>query len=159
MGPAWHVFYDRLARSPRVAAYVSSMADGSGGDDSCSADDTALPLDSSRMDSWSATRWVARIADQYGLAKSGENPARNAPPRRTRTTSTRHGLAAVSVDGGRETVVDYYSAVRAEAQVVYRSRLLAPGDHMLTLRVLGQRSPAASGTTVSLDRVRAVDAG
>jgi hypothetical protein len=31
------------------------------------------------MDSWSATRWITRIAHQYGLLAGGENPGYGLP--------------------------------------------------------------------------------
>jgi len=60
-------------------AYISSVADNSGGNDSCQPADTTLPLTSPAMDTWSATRWITRIARQYGLTIGGENPGLNLP--------------------------------------------------------------------------------
>jgi len=79
-GAVWSVFYAHLPNRGRVMAYITSMADGSGGDDTCQPADRSLRLTDRRADSWSATRWISRIADQYGLAKSGENPGWNFPP-------------------------------------------------------------------------------
>jgi hypothetical protein len=33
-----------------------------------------VPLDSPDIHSWSATRWITRLAHEYGFAVGGENP-------------------------------------------------------------------------------------
>lgn len=73
-GAAWSVLYRQLPRRPGLVAYVSSVADTSGDDDSCTADDDATSLDSPDVERWSATRWITRIAHEYGYPVSGENP-------------------------------------------------------------------------------------
>ncbi len=73
-GAAWQVFYAGLPRRPDVVAYVSSVADGSGGDDDCQPGDDAVPLDAATPGSWSATRWIATLARRNGFAAAGENP-------------------------------------------------------------------------------------
>ena len=55
-------------------AYVLSVADGSGGDDSCTPSDRDVALDAPTVQDWSATRWTSRVADEYGFPKRGENP-------------------------------------------------------------------------------------
>jgi hypothetical protein len=62
-----------------VIAYVSSVADESGDNDTCQPSDDSLPLSSPEMDSWSATRWIARIANAYGMLVGGENPGYGQP--------------------------------------------------------------------------------
>jgi len=74
VGAVWNVYYSKLWYKSRVIAYVSSVADESGGNDSCQPSDDSLPLSSPEMDSWSATRWIARIANAYGMLVGGENP-------------------------------------------------------------------------------------
>ncbi len=64
-----------------------------------------------------------------------------------------HGIAAVSVDGGAETMVDLYRATRAEQQAGYVSPVLAAGSHTVRVRVTGTRSAAATGTVVNADRI------
>jgi hypothetical protein len=56
--------------------YVSSMADQSGSpvNNTCQSSDDSVSLSSSTADSWSATRWLSRLADQYGFLKMGEPP-------------------------------------------------------------------------------------
>ncbi len=75
----WDLYYAQLPNKANVMAYISSVADRSGGNDSCQPGDTSLSLTSDTMDSWSATRWISRIAHQYGLAVSGENPGYRMP--------------------------------------------------------------------------------
>ncbi|WP_142058272.1 hypothetical protein [Pseudonocardia kunmingensis] len=72
-GAAWDLFYSRLPERGDLVAYVSSVADGSGGDDGCAPNDDAVALDSDEVEDWSATRWIARVAREYGLPLSGEN--------------------------------------------------------------------------------------
>ncbi len=58
-----------------------------------------MALTSSTMDSWSATRWITRIAGQYGLAVGGENPGYGLPASidsfYTNTSST--GMMATAI--------------------------------------------------------------
>lgn len=65
---------------------------------------------------------------------------------------TGNGIAAISVDGGPEQRVDYYGAPRVGEQLQYVSRTLAPGAHTLTVRVTGEKNPAASAPVISVDR-------
>lgn len=74
MGVAWQAFYAGLPRRPDVVAYVSSVADGSGGDDDCQPGDDAVGLDTAAPGSWSAVRWIASLARRNGFAVAGENP-------------------------------------------------------------------------------------
>ena len=79
VGAVWDRYYAMLPTKTNVVAYISSVADGSGGQDSCQPGDTSLPLTSRAMDTWSATRWISRIARQYGLLTGGENPGFGIP--------------------------------------------------------------------------------
>jgi hypothetical protein len=79
VGAVWNLYYAQLPAKTNVMAYISSVADNSGGNDSCQPADTTLPLTSPAMDSWSATRWITRIARQYGLTAGGENPGLGLP--------------------------------------------------------------------------------
>jgi Beta-galactosidase len=74
VGAVWDRYYAMLPNKSKVVAYVSSVADTSGNDDSCQASDGSLPLTSPAMDTWSATRWISRIAAANGLLVGGENP-------------------------------------------------------------------------------------
>jgi hypothetical protein len=79
VGAVWDRYYAMLPDKAKVIAYISSVADGSGYNDTCQAEDTLLPLTDNTMDSWSATRWISRIARQYGLPVGGENPGYGKP--------------------------------------------------------------------------------
>jgi hypothetical protein len=74
VGAAWQELYARLPSRPDLVAYSTSVADGSGDNDTCAASDRAVPLDASEIETWSASRWITRIAAEHGLAVSGENP-------------------------------------------------------------------------------------
>jgi hypothetical protein len=74
--PSW---VSSLPNKAKVVAYVSSVADQSGNDDSCQSSDITTPLTSNTMDSWSATRWISRIAHQQALLIGGENPGYGIP--------------------------------------------------------------------------------
>jgi hypothetical protein len=79
VGAVWDRYYSMLPSKDRVIAYISSVADNSGGNDSFRASDNTLSLTNNAMDSWSATRWISRIAHQYGLLVGGENPGLGLP--------------------------------------------------------------------------------
>jgi hypothetical protein len=79
VGAVWDRYYNMLPNKTNVIAYISSVADLSGNDDSCQASDASLPLTSPAMDSWSATRWISRIAAANKLATGGENPGYGIP--------------------------------------------------------------------------------
>jgi hypothetical protein len=79
VGAVWDRYYAMLPNKVNVIAYISSVADQSGGNDSCQGADTSVPLTSGTMDSWSATRWISRIAAADNLPAGGENPGRGMP--------------------------------------------------------------------------------
>lgn len=82
-GVDWPRIYDLVAGfAPpgRVVAYVTSVGDDSGGNRGCEPGDRTVPLDAERTDSWSATRWISRIAADHGFAVAGENPGYTASP-------------------------------------------------------------------------------
>jgi hypothetical protein len=79
VGAVWDRYYSMLPNKTNVIAYISSVADLSGNDDSCQSGDTSLALTSSTMDSWSATRWISRIAAANNLGTGGENPGYGIP--------------------------------------------------------------------------------
>jgi len=80
VGAVWNLYYAGLPNKANVIAYISSVADQSGGNDSCTAADDSLPLTSTTMDAWSATRWISRIAVANSLLIGGENPGYGLPP-------------------------------------------------------------------------------
>jgi len=64
-----------------------------------------------------------------------------------------HGIGAVSIDGGSETMIDFYVAKRAGNQLMWTSPKLSPGSHTFKLRVTGTKNASSSDTFVALDRV------
>jgi hypothetical protein len=74
VGAVWNLYYAQLPSKVNVIAYISSVADQSGGNDSCQPSDDTLPLTDTAMDAWSATRWISRIAVANSLLIGGENP-------------------------------------------------------------------------------------
>jgi lysophospholipase L1-like esterase len=70
-----------------------------------------------------------------------------------------HGIAAVSIDGGAETLVDAYSATRKDDVLLWSSPVLAAGNHTLKVRTTGSKNASASGTFVVGDRVDVIDGG
>ena len=81
-----------LPTKTNVIAYISSVADKSGGNDNCARPPTTtqLPHHPRRMDSWSATRWIsAGSPTTYGLAGRRREPRpRTSPPASTPSTPT-----------------------------------------------------------------------
>lgn len=76
-GAAWHRVIAKITDTTKVVAYVSSMADGSGWDDTCQGSDGSVAVTAPAIGLWSAARWISYLADRRGLAKNGENPGRN----------------------------------------------------------------------------------
>jgi hypothetical protein len=99
VGAVWNLYYAMLPTKTNVIAYISSVADNSGGNDDCQPSDATTPLTSSTMDSWSATRWISAIAHHEGLAVGGENPGYGLPSSLdsfyTNTSST--GMMAAAI--------------------------------------------------------------
>ena len=99
VGAVWQLYYAGLPSKTNVIAYISSVADNSGGNNLCTPADDSQPLTSPALDTWSATRWITRIAAQYGLPVAGENPGLNLPASLdtfyTNTTST--GMMATAL--------------------------------------------------------------
>lgn len=68
-------------------------------------------------------------------------------------TAPWHGKAAVSIDGGPETVIDLYSSGKADQVLRYTSPNLATGTHTLKVRATGTRNTSSTGTYITADRV------
>jgi hypothetical protein len=64
-----------------------------------------------------------------------------------------HGIGAVSIDGGTETNIDYYSLTRVGDSLMYTSPSLPYNSHTLRLRVTGNKNTSATGVVVTIDRV------
>ena len=65
----------------------------------------------------------------------------------------RHGIGAVSVDGGAETDIDFYAAVRNGNQLLWTSPVLPLGYHVFKLSVTGKKNPSSSDYWVVPDKV------
>lgn len=68
-----------------------------------------------------------------------------------------HGIAAISIDGSAESLVDLYSATRTNNVVIYTSPVLTSGQHILKVRVTGTKSSASTATNVNVDRVEVIN--
>lgn len=64
-----------------------------------------------------------------------------------------NGIAAISVDGGPEQRIDYYSSIRVGEQLMYVTPTLPAGQHTLRVRVTGDKNPASTSAVISLDRI------
>ena len=62
------------------------------------------------------------------------------------------GIAGISVDGGSEVMVDFYSPVRQLQYPIYKSPVLSNGQHTVKIRVTGTKNAASSNTFLSLDK-------
>jgi hypothetical protein len=72
----WDKVVDDLSDRRGVVLYISSLADGSGGDDQCQPGDRTVGRDDPAIMDWSAARWLSYNADRYQMLKNGENPGR-----------------------------------------------------------------------------------
>ena len=63
----------------------------------------------------------------------------------------RYGIAAISLDGGSETLVDCYSPEERNRVLLYSSGPLAPRTHAVTVRVTGEKSESATAGFVAVD--------
>ena len=70
-----------------------------------------------------------------------------------------HGIAAVSVDGGAETLVDTYAAARTDGVPLWTSPVLTAGNHTLKVRATGQKNASSTNTFVTGDRVDVINGG
>jgi len=65
---------------------------------------------------------------------------------------TNNGIAAVSLDGGAETMVDLYATARTYTVLIWSAGGLAAGRHSLKLRVTGSKNASSTGYYVGSDR-------
>ena len=94
--------------------------------------------------------WSAEVGPTATLTFTGTRVTYRA------VTASHHGIAAVSIDGGAETLVDLYSAAKTGDVPVWTSPTLPIGRHTLRIRVTGTRSSASTSTGVTIDRVDVV---
>lgn len=63
-----------------------------------------------------------------------------------------HGLAAISIDGGAEVMVDLYDPTTGNnSQRVWTSADLVSGSHKIKIRVTGNKAPAATEASIIID--------
>jgi methyl-accepting chemotaxis protein len=96
--------------------------EGAAGDSYCSIPGDAVTL-----------RFRGRRVAFYGIVESN------------------HGIGALSIDGGPETLVDEYGIAR-ESRLLFESPLLEDTEHTLTLRVTGQFNPSSRYIWTTVDR-------
>ncbi|MDF2538549.1 MAG: glycoside hydrolase family 2 [Herbinix sp.] len=63
-----------------------------------------------------------------------------------------NGIAAISVDGGEEVMVDLYSPTLSPSTIMYTTPVLEAGIHTLTIRVTGDKHPASEYYYINIDR-------
>jgi hypothetical protein len=63
------------------------------------------------------------------------------------------GIAALSVDGGPETLVDQYNVSRQGNTILWSTPLLPAGTHSMKIRVTGTKNISSTGAYVEVDRV------
>jgi riboflavin biosynthesis pyrimidine reductase len=71
-------------------------------------------------------------------------------------TNSNQGIAAISIDGGAETLADTYSATRADDVLIYTSPELTPGQHTVKVRVTGTKNANSTSTIITADRIDVV---
>jgi hypothetical protein len=72
-------------------------------------------------------------------------------------TDAQEGIAAVSIDGGKEADVDFFTPDRRFQQLLYTSPPLAEGDHIVKVRVKGEKNAKSSGLTIVADKVEIIE--
>ena len=67
--------------------------------------------------------------------------------------ASNQGIAAISIDGGTETLVDTYASTRSDGVLIYTSPELAPGQHTVKVRVTGTKNASSTGNIITSDRI------
>ena len=89
--------------------------------------------------------WTSTINDTATLTFTGTQIQCYA------VTAPWHGIGAVSIDGGTETNVDFYSTTKTGEVLLWTSPILPSGTHTFKLRVTGTQNPSSTGTTIAVD--------
>ncbi len=97
-GAVWDKVYAGITDKSRAIVYVSSLGESRTSTSPCLPTDKNVALTNSASWGWGATRWLARIADEYGMKKSGENPGLGNPPDATYKDSGSNGMMAAAVE-------------------------------------------------------------
>ncbi len=71
-------------------------------------------------------------------------------------TAPNLGIAAISVDNGPETLVDLYAEKRVDQSLIFTTPILPLGNHLVTVRVTGDKNEASSHTHIAADRADVV---
>lgn len=64
-----------------------------------------------------------------------------------------HGIAGVSVDGGKETDIDLYAKTRTGTTNIFEKKWSRSGRHTIKIRVTGRKNPEAGSCTVAVDKI------
>ena len=70
--------------------------------------------------------------------------------------NSNQGIAAISIDGGTETLVDTYASTRSDGVLIYTSPELTPGQHTVKVRVTGTKNASSTGNIITADRIDVV---
>jgi hypothetical protein len=100
-------------------------------------------------------------ADLYGQSNSWDNTTGDYATVEFSGTQMRfygvedpgHGIGALSIDGGSETLIDFYAATRMGNQLMWTSPVLSSGDHVFKVRVTGTKNTSSTNSWVVPDRV------
>jgi lysophospholipase L1-like esterase len=70
------------------------------------------------------------------------------------TKAPQNGIAGISIDGGGESRTDLYNSSSKASALLYQSGALGYGYHTIKVRVTGQKNTAATGTSITLDKLK-----
>ena len=144
-GAVWAQFYTGLPDKTHVVAYVSSVGDGSGGNDSCTPTDDTVALTSPLVAWWSSTRWISRVAHANGLPVAGEAPGYNptSPTAAAHYTDTSTvGLMATAVR--QATTCGFQGLYWAHDDQFYSTTQVLPITALSAYSTTGTTVPAAA---------------
>ncbi len=96
---------------------------------------------------WNDNHWSSATNSYYQVAFTGSQASVYM------AKAYNHGIAAVSIDGGTESLVDLYSSTRQDQVLVYTSPVLSLGQHTIKVRVTGTKNSSSTGYSVIADRV------
>jgi lysophospholipase L1-like esterase len=88
--------------------------------------------------------WTNEVGATYEVKFSGTQA------KLFNTSNPWGGIAAISVDGGTETLVDTYGT-DWQNRVLYQTDTLADGEHTIKVRVTGQKSATSGDHMISID--------
>ena len=74
LGVAWDRVAHHVHRQWRISVHQSGVGDGTDGNRGCQPGDVGKAIDDPALDSWSSTRWIAKVGDRWGYEVTGENP-------------------------------------------------------------------------------------